>query len=179
MQAHLIEREPEGENALHCVDWQTEREMLGASRIADPAIIVEGDFGRVGRRRLAPGGQRFSGLAQTLRYAVRNPGERRSKPLLQRVGKRRGRGPADHDQVVPEPEHGPQQRSQLGLGREKADPFVSRFRGDRLGLCDRLADTVLEARVRRWIMRLPESRKQVGKRSGHQIERPSRGLDRV
>ncbi len=76
MQAHLIKREPKSENALHCVDWQTEREMLGASRIDDPAKIIEGDFGRVGRRRLAPGGQRFSGLAQALGRALRNPRER-------------------------------------------------------------------------------------------------------
>ena len=163
MQAHLIEREPKSENPLHCVDRQTEREMLGPSRIADPAEVVEGGFNRLGRRWLAPGGQRFSGLAQMLGCGLSNPRERCSKPLLKRVGKRRGGGPANHDQVVPEPQHGPQQRPQLRLGREKADPLVSCFRGDRLCLCDRLADAILKTRERRWIMRLPEPRKQVGR----------------
>ena len=65
--------------------------LLGASGIADPVEVVEGGFNRLGRRRLTPGGQRFASSAQMLGYALSNPRERRSKPLLKRVRKRRGR----------------------------------------------------------------------------------------
>ena len=68
-----------------------------------PGVVVEGGFGRVGGRRLAPGSQRFSGSAQMIGHALRNPRKRRPNPLQNRVGKWGGCGAPDHDQVVTQP----------------------------------------------------------------------------
>ena len=62
--AHLVEREPQRENAFQGVDRQTLRQPLAADRCDCLGVVVKGGFDPLQRRRLAPTNQHFSSATQ-------------------------------------------------------------------------------------------------------------------
>ena len=64
--AHLVEREPQSENAFQSVYRQTLRQPLAADRCDCLGVVVKGGFDPLQRRRLAPASQRFSSATQLI-----------------------------------------------------------------------------------------------------------------
>jgi hypothetical protein len=61
--AHLVEREPQSEDAFQGVDRKTLRQPLAAHRRDCLGVVLKGGFDPVLRRWLAPTSQRFSSSA--------------------------------------------------------------------------------------------------------------------
>ena len=133
--AHLVEREPEGEQALRGVQQADQasgprRESQRSSAPSSAKWLRQPRAARARAERPARphfgAGDRLRSL-QCARAAVR--------ARLNSVRKRLGGGSSEHDEVVTEPKQRPEQRSQVGVGGEEAYPFVPGLDGDRLRHC--------------------------------------------
>mgnify|MGYP003694382977 CR=1 FL=1 len=121
----LIERKAEREDALHAFQRQCSRQALAAQRGHFGGETVERGRDRVERRRMAARQQRGGA-----HRADNRPRFRRCARATVRARARNGsgngssRGPADHHEIVPQPQQCAQQRALVGLGGKTGHPLM-------------------------------------------------------
>ncbi len=142
--AHLLERECQRKDALGGVFRQVPREALAPDRGKGISVGVEGCLRRVERRWVATERQRLGAVPQILGDRLCDARERRAEPRLEGVGQRHGAGTPDHDEVVAQPQQGPQQRARIRLGRQKAEALMLRLARDGIQPGEGLAEAVLD-----------------------------------
>ena len=157
---------------------QCSRQALAAQRGHFGGETVERGCGGVERRRLAARQQRGGAPAQIIVRGFGDAREPGSESRPERLRQRLGRGPADHHEIVPQPQQCAQQGALVGLGCKTGHPLMPGFGRDRVELYDRRADAGLHVPECLLVQAVGKTSKQFGQQPPDQVQQIGGALDR-